>query len=66
MVRKNGKLTILINYFLIFYNSKYINLLNKYPYNKGKLFLYYFLCSMFIPIIALWINIIFLKLGQSN
>jgi hypothetical protein len=50
---------LLVNYLLIFYNKRYEILLKKYPYKKGKLFLTCFLASMLIPIILLWIGIVF-------
>lgn len=49
----------LLNYFLIFRNKRYKKLLKRYPYYKGKLFLWYFLVSLFLPIIILWSAIIF-------
>jgi hypothetical protein len=48
-----------INYLLIFRNKRYEKLMKKYPYYNGKLFTGYFLISMFLPILLLWIGIIF-------
>jgi len=48
---------VIINYLLIFRGKKYEKLLEKYPYYNGKLFLVYFLVSLFLPIISLWIGI---------
>lgn len=45
---------IVINYLMIFRNKRYENLLKKYPYYNGKLFLVYFLISMMLPILLLW------------
>jgi len=49
---------ISINYILIFYGNRYERLAKKYPYYNGKLFITYFLISMFTPIIVLLIGII--------
>jgi hypothetical protein len=49
---------IVINYLLIFHNNRYKKLLKNYPYNNGKLFLYYFTFSIFSPII--FFGIVFL------
>jgi len=53
---------IIVNYFLIFYNKRYEKLLNKYSFAKGKLFLAYFLISLFFPILIMWIGIIYSRL----
>ena len=37
---------IILNYFLIVYNEKYESLIMKYKYYNGKLYLWYFLCSI--------------------
>ena len=50
-----------INYILIFHNKKYERLLKKYPYYQGKLFLNYFIISMFLPVFLLWIGIVFFR-----
>jgi len=52
---------IVINYLLIFRKKRYEKLLEKYPYQNGKLFVIYFLISMFLPIILIWIGIIYTK-----
>lgn len=49
---------LVINYLLIFRNKRYEKLLTKYPYKKGKFIVTYLLCSTGIPIILLWISII--------
>lgn len=54
---------VLINYFLIFYRHRYEKLLKKYPYKDGKLFLTYFLISMFLPLFLLIIGIATGKIG---
>ena len=50
-----------VNYLLIFRKKRYQKLLLKYPNYNGKLFLAYFLSSMLLPIILLWIGIVFFK-----
>lgn len=50
---------IMTNYLLIFRNKRYKKLLLKYQYYNGKLFLAYFLISMLLPIVLLWIGIFF-------
>lgn len=37
---------IITNYYLIFYKEKYKQMLQKYKYYNGKLFMTYFLCSI--------------------
>ncbi len=50
-----------INYLLIFRNKRYEKLLQRYPYYKGKLFISYFLFSMLLPILLMWIGILFFR-----
>jgi hypothetical protein len=50
-----------LNYFLIFRNMRYVKLLKKYPYYNGKLFLIYFLGSLLLPVILVWIKVIFFQ-----
>jgi len=52
---------IIINYLLIFRGKRYEKLSEKYPYYNGKLILVYFLTSMFLPIILLWLGILLYK-----
>ena len=49
---------VAINYLLIFRNDRYQKLISKYPYRNGNLFLGYFLGSIALPIVLLWIGII--------
>jgi hypothetical protein len=49
---------VILNYLCIFRGNRYEKLINKYHYHKGKWFLTYFLLSLFIPIITLWIGIL--------
>jgi len=50
---------LMINYFLIFRKKRYKKLIQKYPYYNGKLFITYFTISLFLPIVLLWVGIIF-------
>lgn len=50
-----------LNYLLIFWKQRYVKLLKKYPFYKGNLFLTYFMISMLLPIILLFIGIIFFR-----
>lgn len=50
---------LLINYLLIFRKNRYETLLKVYPYFNGKLFVSYFVFSMMLPIILLWLAIFF-------
>ena len=50
---------VIINYFLIFRDKRYEKLVQKYPYYNGKLFIGYFLISLFLPILLLGIGIIY-------
>jgi hypothetical protein len=50
-----------LNYVLIFRNKRYEKLLNKYPYYNGKLFVIYLAISLFVPVILLWIKVIFFQ-----
>lgn len=52
---------LFVNYLLVFRNNRYEILLKKYPYNEGKLFASYFISSMLIPVILLWIGLIFFR-----
>ena len=47
---------IFINYLMIIRNKKYEALLSKYSDYKGRLFLSYFLVSVFLPIVLMWIQ----------
>jgi hypothetical protein len=49
---------VTMNYLLIFRNKRYEVLVKKYPYYNGKLFISYFLTSLLLPIILLWMGII--------
>lgn len=57
---------VILNYLLIFKGKRYEKLLDKYPYNNGKLFVAYFSISMFLPIILMWIGILFFKQKCQN
>lgn len=44
---------LLINYFFIFKNDKYLVLIEKYKFENGKYFLTYFFTSLFVPLLIL-------------
>jgi hypothetical protein len=51
---------ISLNYLLIFKNDRYKALIAKYPYtNGGKLFLKYFIISMILPVLLVFVGMIF-------
>lgn len=50
---------LVLNYILVFRKKRYENLIERYKYHNGKLFLVYFLISLLLPIVILWIGIIF-------
>jgi len=52
---------VVVNYLLIFRGKRYEKLLKKYPNYNGKLFAFYFLISLFLPVALIWIGIIFSK-----
>jgi hypothetical protein len=52
---------IILNYFLIIYKHKYESLIEKYKYHNGKLYIGYFLFTIGIVIIPIFIGMI---LGQ--
>jgi hypothetical protein len=55
-----------VNYLLIFYRNRYEKLLKKYPYRNGKLFLIYFLISMFLPLVLLVVGIVTGRIGLTT
>ena len=52
---------VIINYLLIFHRKRYEKILVKYPYYNGKLSLVYMLISLLLPIVLIWIGIIYTK-----
>jgi len=50
---------VILNYLLIFSNDKYVDLIKKYPYQKGKLYRRYVLNTMGIFIIPIIIQKMF-------
>jgi hypothetical protein len=52
---------VIANYLLIFRKKRYQKLIHKYPYYNGKLFITYFSISLLLPIVLLWVGIIFFK-----
>lgn len=53
---------IILNYFVIIYKDRYENLINKYKYHNGKLYLWYFLFSIGGFILPIIIAMIFIGL----
>jgi len=49
---------MILNYFIIIYNQRYENLITKYKYHNGKLYLWYFLSSVSAFIIPIIIGMI--------
>jgi hypothetical protein len=56
---------VIVNYLLIFRKKRYKMLMNKYPYYNGKLFIIYLTVSLLLPVILLWIGIIFSRGNQK-
>lgn len=50
---------LLLNYILIFKGKRYKTLLNKYQTKNDSIFIIYFSISMLLPILLMWIGIIF-------
>jgi hypothetical protein len=52
---------LIVNYLLIFRNRRYEKLIKKYKYRDGKLFVTYLALALFVPVITIWIGIIYFK-----
>jgi len=52
---------LIFNLLLIFRNKRYEKLITKYPYYNGKLFVTYFTVSLGVPIILVWVYILFIQ-----
>lgn len=52
---------LLLNYFLIFYRGRYNELINRYPYYGGKLYLKYFLGSLGVFLVYILIAVLIVK-----
>jgi hypothetical protein len=50
---------LLVNYLLIFRKHRYEKLIKKYEYHDGKLAVTYMLLGLFIPLITMWIAIVY-------
>lgn len=48
----------IINYFLVFYRKRYNKLIKKYNFYKGRLFISYFVFSLLLPLIIIWVMIL--------
>lgn len=53
---------LLFNYFMIFYKNKYKRLIERYEYHNGKLFIVYFLLSLWLPVLILITGMIIIRL----
>jgi hypothetical protein len=54
-----------LNYFLIFYKEKYNQLVSKYKYHNGKLFVAYFLSSIGILPLYFICAVMIVKIFQN-
>lgn len=52
---------VILNYFSVIYNDRYENLIEKYKYHNGRLYIGYFLFTIGIFIVPIFIAIIFGK-----
>lgn len=52
----------LLNYFLIFYKSRYTFIIKNYNKNNGKLFIFYYILSISIPIFIF----LFITISKDN
>jgi hypothetical protein len=48
--------SLLLNYLFIFHNTRYEKLIVRYPNYNGGFFTTYFLLSLFVPVVLLWIK----------
>ena len=55
----------ILNYLLIIRNDRYAKIIKKYRYHGGKLFLTYFMISMFLPLALLLLGIITGHIGLT-
>lgn len=53
---------LVINYILIFRNSRYEKLIKKYEYHGGRLFIAYMAIALFVPVGALLLGVIYHKI----
>jgi len=53
---------LLINYLLIFRNRRYEELIKKYKYHGGRLFIIYMAIALFFPVVALLVGMIYGKI----
>ncbi len=52
----------IINYFLIFRKERYKSFIDDYKYYNGKLFLGYFIASMWVPFLCLVVAMIYVRI----
>lgn len=53
---------VILNYLLVYYNNRYLEIINKYPYRKGKLYRNYFLWSLGVIIIPIVFKLVFITI----
>jgi len=52
---------VVVNYLLIFRNKRYEKLIEKYPYRNGKLAVPYVMISIFLPVVLVFILVVFIQ-----
>jgi len=53
---------VLMNYFLFFHKSKFEFIMKNYKYHEGRWVFKYIILSLSIPVLFVWIGIIYVKL----
>jgi hypothetical protein len=53
--------SLILNLLMIFKDSRYENFIDRYPTYNGNLFVGYFLGSLALPIVLLWVYILFVQ-----
>jgi len=53
---------LIINYFLIFWNRNYEKRILKYKFCNGKLFAFYFITSLFLPLALIVLDYLIMKI----
>lgn len=53
---------VILNYPLIYYNNQYLEIIKKYPYQKGKLYRNYFLWSLGVIVIPIVFKLVFITI----
>jgi len=53
---------VILNYLLIYYNNKYLEIIRRYPDRKGKLYRNYFLWSLGVIVIPVVFKLVFITI----